>query len=925
MARLPELPDRRVARPQRGIAQVTGETAVADAVARAGQQAAAIGDMVLDREATAAAKERDAQVSDQFRALLYDPENGYLNKEGGVAVGDRDRVLSEIDRIKKSATEGLNRAAASKLESSLDGRVERAQNAIESHASGARKTWIEGASQSRIEAFYQDSLVDLSATPAALAGMMGELEGRAVREGWSADKLVSEQEKLRSKLYADQAAALGEEDPVAAMTYIRQHADEILPSDMVNIERTVGRGERKARGEARAEAAYHGDGGIGAEAMVALGKAGNKGEGWLKYSNQDATRNDPLDPRLVDAMSFLGDMGITMNVVSGGQEAAGEGGSRTGSTRHDHGRAGDVDFYKDGKKLDPNNPDDLPVLVEIIQRAKTNGVTGFGEGDDYMGSGRIHLGFGNPGVWGAGGKGANAPAWLREAYDGVPQGTYKGGETEGDLAYIEDPVERDAAQARWRELSAADAGRREAFSTAANDDIAFVAANGVLPPRPIYSDEIVDAIYPPAQAAEVKAAYQQAVEDAQAVYGVATASPAVIEAQLAEAMAKVQTPGKTVEDVNRLDTLQKAVTSRNAAIVEDPAGYQREAFKEVPGLMDAYTQAPPEGKEAAARAYVATLDHNYDHLGVPADLRPVLPKTVALDMAAQFNQMTPDIAAQAVTEFVADWGDAAPRIMRDLGAAGLTPEYVVAARHADNPGLSAAIMSLRGQDVAALSEGLPKTSINDGGAALVEATAEYRTVFEAGDGTGQALKTFNESYAVGERLMLQYIRSGLDPAEAAARVATEIFPETPVNTPVAQVLVPVGMNAGLVERGLDQAMSEDAIRAFNPAPLDDPRIPEFADQEVFVAAAQDGVWLNNSTGDGAVLHLNIGGYLLPVTNAAGELYDVKFGAAEKMGTGQSRRTRPTGLNIDPAMDDASGVSTYQGLGVDPALEIGAGP
>ena len=32
---------------------------------------------------------------------------------------------------------------------------------------------------------------------------------------------------------------------------------------------------------------------------------------WLKYSNRGATRNDPLDPRLIDAMSFLGDMGIT--------------------------------------------------------------------------------------------------------------------------------------------------------------------------------------------------------------------------------------------------------------------------------------------------------------------------------------------------------------------------------------------------------------------------------------------------------------------------------------------------------------------------------------------------------------------------------------------------------------------------------------
>lgn len=157
-------------------------------------------------------------------------------------------------------------------------------------------------------------------------------------------------------------------------------------------------------------------------AMAALGKPPGGSTDWLKYSNSGATRNDPLDPKLVNAMSFLSDMGITMDVISGGQEAAGEGGARTGSTRHDHGMAADVDFYKDGRKLDWNNPNDMPILTQIVQRAKTNGVTGIGAGDDYMGAGRFHVGFGNPGVWGAGGKGANAPDWLTAAYNGAPGG-----------------------------------------------------------------------------------------------------------------------------------------------------------------------------------------------------------------------------------------------------------------------------------------------------------------------------------------------------------------------------------------------------------------------------------------------------------------------------------------------------------------------
>lgn len=144
---------------------------------------------------------------------------------------------------------------------------------------------------------------------------------------------------------------------------------------------------------------------------------------WIRYENQNATRNDPLNPALVDSMSFLGEMGIEMRVVSGGQEAEGEGGERTGSTRHDHGNAADVDFYMGGRRLSTENPDDIPILTQIVQQARANGVTGFGEGADYMGAGRVHIGFGPESVWGAGGSSENAPEWLRAAVGGAPLGS----------------------------------------------------------------------------------------------------------------------------------------------------------------------------------------------------------------------------------------------------------------------------------------------------------------------------------------------------------------------------------------------------------------------------------------------------------------------------------------------------------------------
>jgi hypothetical protein len=142
---------------------------------------------------------------------------------------------------------------------------------------------------------------------------------------------------------------------------------------------------------------------------------------WLQYANQGATRSQPLSPQLVDAFGrFLPQLGVTAQVFSGGQPTANEGGGRTGSVRHDHGNAGDVFFFKDGRKLDWANAQDLPTFQEIVRQGKAAGLTGFGAGPGYMQPGSMHVGYGHPGVWGAGGSSRNAPPWLVEAFGGMP-------------------------------------------------------------------------------------------------------------------------------------------------------------------------------------------------------------------------------------------------------------------------------------------------------------------------------------------------------------------------------------------------------------------------------------------------------------------------------------------------------------------------
>jgi hypothetical protein len=70
-----------------------------------------------------------------------------------------------------------------------------------------------------------------------------------------------------------------------------------------------------------------------------------------------------------------------------------------------------------GQILDSKIPADRVKMAAYITAAASAGGTGIGHADDYMSSLGIHVGGGPPAVWGAGGKGPNVPAWVREAYE----------------------------------------------------------------------------------------------------------------------------------------------------------------------------------------------------------------------------------------------------------------------------------------------------------------------------------------------------------------------------------------------------------------------------------------------------------------------------------------------------------------------------
>ena len=123
-------------------------------------------------------------------------------------------------------------------------------------------------------------------------------------------------------------------------------------------------------------------------------------------STAASIRRQPISSKLSNVLQYAAkSAGVEVDVTSGGQPGKGSGGPRTGSTRHDHGHAADLDlFVKDAdgsrRKLDFTRAEDLPTVKKFVTSAAAAGATGIGAGVKYMGPNTLHVDFGREATWG---------------------------------------------------------------------------------------------------------------------------------------------------------------------------------------------------------------------------------------------------------------------------------------------------------------------------------------------------------------------------------------------------------------------------------------------------------------------------------------------------------------------------------------------
>ncbi len=132
------------------------------------------------------------------------------------------------------------------------------------------------------------------------------------------------------------------------------------------------------------------------------------------------TRDRPIGSELEQLLKSAAEAtGIDRVFVTSGSQP-GTHGQSTGSTRHNNGRAADLQLIINGAALTFSDSNGGR-FAGFVKACAARGASGIGAGVNYMGNRTIHVGYGTSSndhsklVWGAQGASANAPQWLRVA------------------------------------------------------------------------------------------------------------------------------------------------------------------------------------------------------------------------------------------------------------------------------------------------------------------------------------------------------------------------------------------------------------------------------------------------------------------------------------------------------------------------------
>lgn len=253
MPRVPEYQSNVSARPifQSGVDVRASPEAFGAGVGRGMQQAAQGLSSFGDAAAQVRALEDEAAVRDarnryiaESDVLKYDPDNGFLQKEGKSAIEAFPGYQRSIGQLRK------NIASSAKLTPTQQKLFLRAVAPLEAdagrqgmiHKGGALKKYIVDDLTSSIETFANQAMLnanDPTLVQKYLAAGQLEMRRQAELQGWGGDTLKLRETEFVSGVHKNIALRIAQDDPLAADRYVKEKAGQLTGAHQFELNRTL--------------------------------------------------------------------------------------------------------------------------------------------------------------------------------------------------------------------------------------------------------------------------------------------------------------------------------------------------------------------------------------------------------------------------------------------------------------------------------------------------------------------------------------------------------------------------------------------------------------------------------------------------------------------------------------------------------------
>jgi len=420
-----------------------------------------------------------------------------------------------------------------------------------------------------------------------------------------------------------------------------------------------------------------------------------------------------------------------------------------------------------------------------------------------------------------------------------------------------------------------------------NNAITVLGVTGEAPEGYEIDEGEIDDIFPPEQAAAYKEAWADANEDVLNRGALSSMSPARAEEITQELLAEVSTSPDPAKASKRHIEWVEAVASRSDALKKDSGLFVAQTNKSAAGMIEDIQSMIADGNIGLAAEGILILNDiaqtQFDSMETPPAQRNIMPKAFASQMVNIIQGIETDIAPRVFSQITSSLGNVAPKFIEELRAQGMRPEYVQSL-YVNDVNVQKELLDISGRDMKEIKVGLETADINDTRRAINMLVADYREGFMAGGGnTGEQI--FNEQYMVIEKMALTRLKDGYDPVDAAEHSVADIIKEFDqvVLNRQGKYVIPFEFDAVVVEQNASMFFNEQVLRMLDLQPLDSSIDPDFVDEAISIAAiSSNGMWLNNSTGDGLTLHYSVNDELIPVLSRDGSEYEVKFSEMSRM-------------------------------------------